>query len=33
VALNVFYTFDSDPPDPEAARTDVGVVASVGWSY
>jgi len=33
VALNVFYTFDSDPPDPEAARTDAGVVVSVGWSY
>ena len=33
VALNVFYTFDSAPPDPDAARTDVGVVVSVGWSY
>jgi Protein of unknown function, DUF481 len=31
--LNVFYTFDSDPPNPEAARTDVGVVVSIGWSY
>jgi Protein of unknown function, DUF481 len=32
-ALNVFYTFDSEPPNPDAARTDVGVVVSVGWSY
>jgi hypothetical protein len=31
--LNVFYTFDSDPPNPDAARTDVGVVVSIGWSY
>jgi Protein of unknown function, DUF481 len=33
VALNVFDTFDSAPPDPDAARNDVGVVASIGWSY
>jgi hypothetical protein len=33
VALNVFYTFDSDPPNPDAARSDTGVVVSVGWSY
>jgi hypothetical protein len=31
--LNVFYTFDSDPPNPDAARTDVGIVVSIGWSY
>jgi hypothetical protein len=31
--LNVFYTFDSEPPNPEAARTDIGVVVSIGWSY
>ena len=33
VALNVFYSFDSAPPNPDAARSDVGVVTSVGWSY
>jgi hypothetical protein len=32
-ALNVFETYDSRPPNPEAATNDVGVVASVGWSY
>jgi hypothetical protein len=32
-ALNLFYTFDSDPPTPDAARTDVGVVFSLGWSF
>jgi Protein of unknown function, DUF481 len=32
-ALNVFYTFDSAPPNPDADRTDVGVVVSIGWSY
>jgi len=33
VALNLFDTFDTDPPNVDAARNDVGVVASVGWSY
>ncbi len=33
VALNVYDTFDSAPPNPDAARNDVGVVASIGWSY
>ena len=33
VALNVFYSLDSAPPNPDAARTDVGVVVSAGWSY
>jgi hypothetical protein len=33
VALNVFDTFDSRPPDPTARRNDIGVVVSVGWSY
>jgi hypothetical protein len=33
VGLHVFDTFDSAPPDPEAARNDVGVVLSIGWSY
>lgn len=33
VALNLYDTFDSAPPNPDAARNDVGVVVSVGWSY
>jgi hypothetical protein len=33
VALNLYDTFDSAPPNPDAARNDVGVVASIGWSY
>ena len=33
VSLNVFDTFDSQPPQPDAARNDFGVVTSVGWSY
>jgi hypothetical protein len=33
VALNVYDTFDSRPPNPDAARNDFGVVASIGWSY
>jgi hypothetical protein len=32
-ALDVFDTFDSRPPEPGAARNDVGVVVSIGWSY
>jgi hypothetical protein len=32
-SLSVYYSFDSDPPNPEAARTDTGVVTSLGWSY
>lgn len=33
VALNLYDTFDSDPPDSNADRNDVGLVLSVGWSY
>jgi hypothetical protein len=33
VALNVYDTFDSRPPNPEAVKNDFGVVASIGWSY
>jgi hypothetical protein len=33
VAVNVFDTFDSQPPNPDADTNDVGVVASIGWSY
>jgi hypothetical protein len=33
VALNLYDTFDSAPPSPGADRNDVGVVASIGWSF
>lgn len=33
VALNLFDSFDSRPPSPDAARNDVGIVVSLGWSY
>ena len=33
VGLNIFDTLDSRPPSPGAARNDVGVVASIGWSH
>jgi hypothetical protein len=33
LAVSVFDTFDSRPPNPEAERNDVGVITSVGWSY
>ncbi len=33
VALNVFDTYDSRPPNPTAETNDVGTVLSIGWSY
>ena len=33
VSLNAYYTFDSDPPNPDAEQMDVGTVLSVGWSF
>ena len=33
VALTVYDTFDSRPPNPAADRNDVGVVVSIGWTY
>jgi len=33
VGLNGFDTFDSDPPVADAAHNDVGVTASIGWSF
>ncbi len=33
LAINMFDTFDSRPPSPDAAKNDVGVSLSVGWSY
>ena len=33
VALNLYDTFDSAPPSPDAVRNDVGVVISIGWTF
>lgn len=33
VSLNLYDTYDSHPPNPEADQNDIGLVASVGWSY
>lgn len=33
IGVNAYDTFDSAPPNPDAARNDVGVVASIGWSF
>ena len=33
VALNVYNSYDNRPPNPAADRTDVGAIASIGWTY
>ena len=33
VSLNMYNTFDSQPPNPAANTNDVGIVTSIGWSY
>lgn len=33
LSLNAFVTYDSRPPNPDAATNDVGVVISIGWTY
>jgi hypothetical protein len=33
VSLNLYNTYDSRPPNPAADTNDVGIVASIGWSY
>ena len=33
VALSLYNTYDSRPPNPAADTNDVGVVASIGWTY
>jgi len=33
VALNVYNSYDNRPPNPSADRNDVGIVASIGWTY
>ena len=32
-SVNLYDSFDSDPPNPDADRNDIGVVASFGWTY
>jgi hypothetical protein len=33
VALSLYNTYDSRPPNPAADTNDVGIVASIGWTY
>lgn len=33
VSLSLYNSYDNQPPNPNADRNDVGVVASIGWSY
>jgi hypothetical protein len=33
VALSLYNTFDSRPPNPAADTNDIGIVASIGWTY
>lgn len=33
LALNLFDSFDSRPPNPASESNDVGIVLSLGWSY
>jgi|SRR5215510_4553474 len=33
LAINAYDTLDSRPPNPQAAKNDVGVVVSIGWTY
>lgn len=33
IAFTIYDSFDSAPPEPDAARNDVGIVLSVGWTY
>jgi hypothetical protein len=32
-ALNLYYTFDSAPPNPAARRTDFGITVTLGWTF
>lgn len=33
VSLTIYNTYDNRPPNPAADTNDVGVVASIGWTY
>ena len=32
-AMTLYFTFDSAPPNPSAARSDLGITFSLGWSF
>jgi hypothetical protein len=32
-STNFFFTFDSDPPNPTAARSDLGITFTLGWTF
>ena len=32
-SVNLFFTFDSAPPNPDAARSDLGISFTLGWSF
>ena len=33
VGLNIYNSYDNRPPNPTADRNDIGIVASIGWTY
>jgi hypothetical protein len=33
LSASLYYTHDNRPPNPDADKSDVGVVMSIGWSY
>ena len=33
VALTLYNSYDNRPPNATADRNDVGIVASIGWTY
>ena len=32
-STNFFFTFDSEPPNPSAARSDLGITFALGWTF
>jgi hypothetical protein len=32
-SFNLFFTFDSEPPNPDAARSDLGITFALGWTF
>jgi hypothetical protein len=32
-SFNLFFTFDSEPPNPSAARSDLGITFALGWTF
>jgi hypothetical protein len=32
-SFNLFFTFDSAPPNPNAARSDLGITLTLGWTF